>query len=126
MTGFPEMPMTMKTWLLLVYCAFSYQTMAGAEETMRCTDALYSKSIGPYDTLEITLKHPGKSANPFDFGETQVAASFISPTGREFHVSGFFDGVTGEHPRQSIWNIRFMPNQEGVWNFRLTGNHTGQ
>ncbi|MGB7931873.1 MAG: DUF5060 domain-containing protein, partial [Gammaproteobacteria bacterium] len=119
------MRMTMKTGLLLVCCVFSYQIMAGAEETMRCTDALYSKSIGLYDTLEITLKHPGKSANPFDFGETQVAASFISPTGREFHVSGFFDGVTGEHPRQSIWRIRFMPNQEGVWNFRLTGSHTG-
>jgi Domain of unknown function (DUF5060)/Cellulase (glycosyl hydrolase family 5) len=120
------MPVTIKNVLLLVCCVFPYPAMAGAEEIMRCTDALYSNSIGLYDTLEITLVHPGISANPFDFGETQVAASFVSPTGSEFHVAGFFDGVTGDHLHQSIWKIRFMPNQEGVWNFRLTGGNTSQ
>ncbi|ACZ42902.1 hypothetical protein Tter_1998 [Thermobaculum terrenum ATCC BAA-798] len=48
--------------------------------------------------------------NPFV--DVEVIGRFISPSGREWRVPGFYDG-------DGVWKVRFNPGEEGRWAYRL-------
>jgi hypothetical protein len=43
--------------------------------------------------------------------EVEVTGIFISPTGKELRLAGFWNGG-------QIWRLRFAPNEPGVWKYR--------
>ncbi len=59
-----------------------------------------------YGTFELILDAPGVSENKF----TKFASVVFSKGTRNFNVDGFHDGG-------DIWRARFMPDQEGIWNY---------
>jgi len=70
-----------------------------------------------YETWEIAVPNDRDYANPFDFEEITLTASFISPSGVTFHHQGFYDGIDNELSR-SVWRVRFAPDEAGNWQYR--------
>lgn len=50
--------------------------------------------------------------NPF--GDAALMGEFTAPSGKTTTVEGFYDG-------NDTWRLRFAPNEEGQWRYRLRG-----
>ncbi len=70
-----------------------------------------------YDPLEIQALNYRNYSNPFDFGEAELNATFISPRGKRFLAIGFYDGDCKGGQIGNIWKLRFMPNETGTWTY---------
>src|SRR6476661_8757840 len=73
--------------------------------------AEFSASVQQWDFAEVALKGPS-SGNPFV--EVRLSARFSSGD-RALDVTGFYDG-------DGIYRIRFMPTQQGHWQFQTSSN----
>jgi len=73
--------------------------------------AEFSASVQQWDFAEVALKGPS-SGNPFV--EVRLSARFSSGD-RAFEVTGFYDG-------DGIYRIRFMPTQQGHWQYQTSSN----
>ncbi|MEX2235872.1 MAG: DUF5060 domain-containing protein [Cyclobacteriaceae bacterium] len=71
-------------------------------------------SVGLYEKFEISLNLKGEFNNPFDPDEIDISATFISPSGKNWRVYGFYDYNSG-----MLWKVRFSPNETGVWEYRV-------
>ncbi len=68
--------------------------------------------ISRWGQFEIALKSDQVFSNPF----TEVLVESIFSNGsHQKRIRGFFDG-------NGMWRIRFMPTEEGVWNFTVNSN----
>ncbi|MDP2898496.1 MAG: DUF4038 domain-containing protein [bacterium] len=72
------------------------------------TEPAFSKSVQLWEKWEGVFTAADK-AGP----ETELSAEFTAPGDKKHIVSGFWDG-------ENVWRVRFMPNEEGNWQFRTT------
>ena len=61
---------------------------------------------------EFVLHGKAHVENPFR--DAALVGQFTSPSGTEVACEGFFDGG-------DTWRLRFSPNEEGLWQYRLRG-----
>jgi hypothetical protein len=73
-------------------------------------------SVPKWDRFERSLESSVNYANPVQ--EATVTATFVSPSGENFKVPGFWDGG-------KTWRVRFSPNKEGKWTFATTCSDAG-
>jgi hypothetical protein len=71
-------------------------------------------SIGLYDKFEIFLNVKAEFINPFDPNEIDITATFISPTGKQWGIHGYYYYAFG-----SQWKIRFSPEEIGKWTYTI-------
>lgn len=75
--------------------------------------------------VELSFTGPNCSelGTPNPFTDYRLDAKFISPSGKEFSVPGFFaaDGNAAETNAElgNIWKVRFTPNESGVWSYSV-------
>jgi hypothetical protein len=62
-----------------------------------------------YAPFEVQLSTARQYDNPYL--EATLTGVFISPTGKELRLAGFWDGG-------QTWRVRFAPNEAGTWNYR--------
>ena len=65
-----------------------------------------------WELHEFTLRGRAHVANPFR--DAALVGEFTSPAGKTIVVDGFFDG-------DDTWRLRFTPEEEGEWRYRLRG-----
>ncbi len=71
------------------------------------------RSVPRLSPIEITLSMERRYHIPYV--EVELTGIFISPTGKELRLQGFWDNG-------QIWKIRFAPNEAGVWRYRTESN----
>lgn len=86
-------------------------------------------SVPRYDHLEFTVTLDATFDNPFNPDEVDLHAIFTSPRGKATRVNGFFfQPFTRrlENGRERLepagepgWRIRFTPDVEGTWRYRV-------
>jgi hypothetical protein len=108
-----------KTNLLLLIISFSISSCSGGGQYA------IDGELKTWHTLTFSLNGPSLSEqseqNPFlDY---RLSAEFTSQ-GDTFLVPGFFaaDGMASESSADSgnVWQVRFKPNREGDWNFKVS------
>ena len=73
-----------------------------------------------YDVYQEDIVSNDRFTNRFDYNEAEVRGEFISPGGKKYHMSGFYDGVINH---DHTWRVRFMPNQNGIWEYTIFFNN---
>ncbi len=68
--------------------------------------ALQAQTVPLYETFELEMTKSGVSGNKF----TKFASVTFTKGGRSFDVEGFYDGG-------DTWRARFMPDEEGTWDY---------
>ncbi len=63
--------------------------------------------------IELATNVPRRLGNPLV--DANLAATFTTPSGREITWHGFWDGG-------DTWRVRFSPDEEGRWHYRLRVN----
>ena len=83
--------------------------------------------IGLYDLWEIQVTNNNDFTNPFVFTEIELAATFMSPSGRKITFFGFYDGDGSGGQTGNTWKLRFMPDEVGTWaySYMWTDETTG-
>lgn len=84
-------------------------------------------TIGKYERFEVTVQLNASFNNPFDKNQIHLQSTFISPTGKNYTISGFYyqDFIRTGPPETLIvngsphWKIRFTPDEIGVWQYQL-------
>ena len=71
-------------------------------------------SVGLFEKFEISLNAKCEFENPFDPDEIDIAATFVSPSGRNWRIHGFYDYDLGV-----LWKVRFSPDEKGMWNYTV-------
>jgi hypothetical protein len=74
-----------------------------------------TESVGLYDKFEIGLGLKAGYTNPFDPEQVDITATFISPSGRQWPIHGFYCASGG-----SMWKLRFSPDEPGKWQYKVT------
>lgn len=96
---------------------------AFANAFLRTIEEIRTDSVPPAERLphlglprwemhEFVLKGTASVANPYR--DAALVGEFAAPSGRTNIVAGFYDG--GE-----IWRLRFAPDEEGTWKYKLRG-----
>jgi hypothetical protein len=97
---------------LLVLATAALHTAIPAQETSRrvlSKNDVAAATVPLYAPFEVQLSTSRQYDNPYlDVGVTGV---FISPTGKEMRLAGFWNGG-------QTWRVRFAPNERGIWNYR--------
>ncbi len=76
-----------------------------------------SSQVGLYEKYEIVLAlKDAVYNNPYDPEEIDVRALFVSPTGRQWAIYGFYDNFQNRNQ----WKVRFAPNEAGLWSYSLS------
>jgi len=82
------------------------------------TDAKPKDSDAPtveiprWEMHEFVLRGKSHVTNPFR--DAALVGEFTSPSGKSIVVEGFYDG-------DDTWRLRFTPDEEGEWRYRLRG-----
>ncbi|NSW95888.1 MAG: DUF4038 domain-containing protein [Bacteroidales bacterium] len=61
---------------------------------------------------EFVVEAKTSFSNPFT--STTMVGQFTSPSGKIKIIDGFYDG-------KNVWRLRFVPDEEGEWHYRLVG-----
>ena len=72
-------------------------------------------TVGLYDKFEMQINLSANFQNPFDPDEIDLNAVFISPSGKQWKINGFYN-YSGSG---SLWMVRFSPNETGRWIYQL-------
>lgn len=72
-------------------------------------------TIGMYEKFELSMDVQAEFSNPFNANEIDIYANIISPSGVRWKINGFYNYSSW----QSLWNLRFSPNETGKWQYRL-------
>ena len=78
------------------------------------------EQVDLYGVWEMQVANSRKYSNPFNFAEIELQATFIGPSGKKINFFGFYDGDGNGRQTGSIWKLRFMPDELGVWNYVYT------
>jgi hypothetical protein len=70
---------------------------------------------------DFTLTGRAHVENPFR--DASLVGEFTSPSGRQAMVEGFYDpdGTSDSRGGPGRWRLRFAPDEEGEWRYRLRG-----
>lgn len=68
--------------------------------------------VPKWEMHEFSIRARAHVANPWRDG--MLVGEFVSPSGRSRVVDGFHDG-------EDLWRLRFAPDEEGEWRWRLRG-----
>jgi len=74
----------------------------------------WDKPLGLYEKLEISLRIDADYENPFDPDEIDIMGIFISPSGEEWKVPGFYSQAY-----RGGFSIRFSANETGEWSYNM-------
>ncbi len=75
-----------------------------------------SATVKKYEKFEMKLELKNvKIKNPYDPADIDVYAMFISPSGENIRINGFFDNYRGAE----AWKLRFSPNETGKYKVRV-------
>ncbi len=74
--------------------------------SLLATSAVPAQTVPLYETFELEITKSGVSGNKF----TKFAAVTFTKGTRSFDVDGFHDGG-------DTWRARFMPDEEGTWDY---------
>lgn len=72
-------------------------------------------TVGLYDKYELRLTIDAVYSNPFNPDEISIQAVFHAPSGREWRIDGFYNYSAWN----SLWMLRFSPDEAGAWRYRL-------
>ncbi len=95
---------------------FRVRARDGAGNLALSRDSLFvtpMRSVPRLSPFEINLEMERRYHVPYV--EVELTGVFVSPTGKEQRLQGFWDGG-------QIWKIRFAPNEAGVWRYRTESN----
>src|SRR5581483_1288855 len=76
------------------------------------------EKVSLYRPFEKSVANGGDYANKFT--DVTLKAVFTSPSGRRIEFAGFYDGDGAGGQNGSVWKIRFMPDELGVWKYRYS------
>jgi hypothetical protein len=104
--------------LALVIAAESLRAATAAPPTINAVTPVVANgksalSVGQYEKLELGVDLTAAYDNPFDPDEVDLAADFVAPSGKTYHVFGFFE------PTSKQWLVRFAPPETGAWRYTL-------
>jgi hypothetical protein len=72
-------------------------------------------TVGLYEKFEARIVLDAVYQNPFDPAEIEIAATFISPSGKKWSIPGFYNyNYAG-----SLWMVRFSPQETGQWTYQV-------
>jgi hypothetical protein len=91
--------------VLLGHLAVCNDTLAAASESLVV-------KVPRWEMHEFATKGQTDIANPFR--DTAFVGEFVSPSGRTSLVNGFYDC-------DQTWRLRFAPDEQGKWSYRLRG-----
>jgi hypothetical protein len=74
----------------------------------------WDRPMGLYEKFEIFLSIEASYENPFDPDEIDIMGIFISPSGKEWKVPGFYSPAF-----QGGFSIRFSANETGEWSYAV-------
>jgi hypothetical protein len=66
-----------------------------------------------WGVFETSITNTHSYTNPFL--DTELLATFISPSGKTFDFFGFFDGDGQGGQTGNVWKLRFMCTERGAW-----------
>jgi len=69
--------------------------------------------VGRYEKFELRVELQARYENPFDPDDIDLSADFTAPSGRTWHVWGFFNPSSS----MVLWMIRFTPTETGTWRY---------
>lgn len=72
-------------------------------------------TVGIYEKWELSMDIKAEYVNPFNAEDISITAHFISPSGIPWKIHGFYN----YNNWQSLWNLRFSPNETGKWSYQL-------
>jgi hypothetical protein len=73
-----------------------------------------SDTIGLYDKFEAGFSAKADYTNPFDPDQIDITAAFISPSGKQWAIHGFYLPSIG-----GMWRVRFSPDETGTWKYTI-------
>jgi hypothetical protein len=84
-------------------------------------------TLGRYEKFEISINLTASFTNPFNKNEIHLRALFVSPSGKNFIIDGFYyqDYIRTGPPEnltqngEPFWKIRFTPNETGNWSYQI-------
>ncbi len=100
--GPPDRPRAESAWVR--------SDSAQADETRERTAG--TVEVPRWEIHEFELQGPCRVENPFR--DAALIGEFTSPSGKTATIAGFYDG-------NDTWRLRFAPNEEGEWRYRLHG-----
>ncbi len=75
-----------------------------------------SAAVGLYEKFEAILDLKNADyLNPYNPDEIDIQADFISPSGRQWKIFGFYDN----YQNRDQWKVRFAPNEIGLWQYSV-------
>lgn len=74
-------------------------------------------TVGIYGVWEGSFTNTGTFANPFDFEQIRLTATFVSPSNRNIVCTGFYDGDGAGGQAGTTWKVRFMGDELGTWRY---------
>ena len=87
---------------LSILCAFfSFPIITKAAPPEIILVRTNTDSVGLYDKFEISLNIKAEFINPFNPGEIHIAATFISPAGKQWNINGFYNYASG-----TVWKSK--------------------
>ena len=95
---------------------FRVRSQDAAGNLARGRDSIFTmamRATALYAPIEVTLAIERRYHLPYV--DVEVTGVFISPTGKELRLQGFWDGA-------QIWKVRFAPNETGIWHYRTESN----
>ncbi len=98
--------------IVLALLSFPVVSVASPPEIMLMRTN--SDSVGLYDKFEISMNIKAEFINPFDPSQINITTSFISPSGKQWDIHGFYNYSAG-----TLWKVRFSPNETGIWKYTI-------
>jgi len=74
-----------------------------------------TNQVGLYEKFELRISLNAAFKNPFDPDEIDLTAEFTSPSGKLWNIYGFYNA----NGWNSIWMVRFSPDETGTWRYVL-------
>jgi hypothetical protein len=105
-----------------------------ATATIRALTAT-TEPVPAFGRFEVAVELEARYDNPFDPAQVALIGHFVTPSGKEETVSGFYawdferalrNGVERLTPTgQGGWRVRYCPREPGQYRYRLTLNSAG-
>ncbi|HUU29837.1 MAG TPA: DUF5060 domain-containing protein [archaeon] len=77
--------------------------------------------LGLYEKFELRIGLEATFTNPFDPDQIDIQAEFTAPSGKKWTIRGFYN-PSGWN---SLWMVRFSPNEKGLWHYQLKVTDSG-
>jgi hypothetical protein len=103
----------MKKRLFLLLLSGSWYFFTSAQPVIS-TIRQNTDTVGLYDKLELYLNLKVEYTNPFDPDQIDITATFLSPSGKQWVIPGFYYYSAG-----SLWKVRFAADEPGIWKYTV-------